>query len=221
MSADALKSWLQANQRAPESWRALATRAIASVDPDLWPAGTGPMVLFAAAQNAMTQAKVEVSRQPQEEEDAALDAVGRAIGTLRDAIERSPLPRGRATFTELSGGGLPPAALLIGWREVSDELLPGAYATSVVDILELADQLLKEHRAGQAVRAVTRHRGRPNEVAFVRWLSYFARRKDLRLKHGTLAAWCNVATESVLDAKDVEVILRNTTKPLKAPPAPR
>ncbi|MGC4395805.1 hypothetical protein [Hydrogenophaga sp. T2] len=179
------------------------------------------MVLFAAAQNAMAQAHVEISRQSQEEEVAALDAVGRAIGTLRDAIERSPLPRGRATLTELSGGGLPPASLLIGWREVPDDSMPGTYATSVVDILALADELLKQHRAGQAVRAVTRHRGRPNEVAFVRWLSYIARHKNLRLKHGTLAAWCNVATESVLDAKDVEVILRNTPKPLKAPPAPR
>lgn len=221
MSAASLRAWLQDNPRAPQAWRDLADRAIRSDDPHLWPPGVEPVPMFVAAKDALHQALVETARQPPAEEEADLEAVARAIAALRDAIERAPLPRGSATLGVITGGGLPVQKMLVGWRDVPDNLVPGAYATSIVNMLEAADRLLVQHRDGRNVRAVQRHRDRPTDTAFVRWLDYIARRRELPVSASALAAWCRVATHAALDARDVRVMLKDSPPELKVPLSPR
>lgn len=221
MSAAALRAWLRANPRAPRAWRELAERAVTAGDSDLWPAGVDPMPLYVAARDALRQASTETSRLTDEEETAALDDVARAIDALRQAIERAPLPRWEATMCILNGGRLPDAELLIGWRDMPENMLAGAYSTSVTDMLRVADELLRKHRAALPPRAVKRHRDRPAAVAFVRWMDFFSHRMELATKPKTVAAWCGVALGETLTARDVRTILRDTAEELKPRNRPR
>jgi hypothetical protein len=189
----------------PRAWRELAERAVQANEPALWPAGIDPLQVFAVARTALKLAGEETARQSADEEGAGLDAVQRALVTLREAIERSPLPRGQATMYTLSGAELPDIKCLIGWRNVSDHL--PAYSMSIVDILGIAEEKLQEHRTHLPERTVKRHRERPAAVAFVRWLDRAAKRRGMSLSATTLARWAEVAVGEALTPRDVRVIL--------------
>jgi hypothetical protein len=118
------------------------------------------------------------------------------------------LPRGQATLHTLRGAELPDVMLLLGWRDVPDNLLPAlGYTTSIVDVLSLAEDMLQRHRDALPARAVKRHRERPAVVAFVRRLNSEFVHRGKRLSAKTLAAWAEAAVGEVLTPRDVRVIL--------------
>ncbi|MCB1995327.1 MAG: hypothetical protein KDG57_05510 [Rhodoferax sp.] len=176
------------------------------------------MPIFVAARMALARSRTEIRRQPADEERAALDEVSEAILRLQDAIDRAPVPRGFARSYELpASNGLDAAEVFIGWSDV--KALRGAYRIAIVDVLRVATELVTGHIQSLPPRAVLRHRKRPQVIAFVRWMHYFALRAKAHAPAATIAAWANVALETAADdpvmQKDVSAMLRGVSGDLR------
>lgn len=174
-----IRAWLQLNRRAPGAWQVIAERlmgypAAAAMFQVFADHGLDEVLMFSATCAAVDCANRELCRPRRKDEGKALDKVQRAITALRKAIEASPLQKNSAVGPyELSADGKPTVRLRIGWRDLSDSASHAAlgYPLSVLEVLNIADDLLARHRKRLPLRVVGRRKDRPLEVAFVRHLS--------------------------------------------------
>src|SRR5574337_1669649 len=154
------------------------------------------------------------------DEAQALDRVARKVAELRDAIERSPLPADSATLGNITGRRVPAAQCVLFWRDIPDPSIDlPAYHLSIVGLLDAADRMLDEHRAGLAPRAVLRHRDRPAAAAFVRWADWLMGRAFGERPPGALAHLANAALDLAdpLGPDDVRAILKDSPEAFTAP----
>lgn len=215
--AEVLRQWLHGNPTAPASLRHVASKLAGYHDPAaLWAEfaqhSDVTIVVCVDAHIAWTAQQAEVSRQTRKEESDALALVGKRLKDLRDAIETAPLPKGRSTVSTITAAGMPDVLVRVGWRDLPDApALSGfGYSITVLEVLDLAAELLDQHIAALPARAVGKHKDRPDVKSFVTRLAYlFAARFHGQPMHAAVAHVTNALFEMDVpkDAGDIRAML--------------
>ena len=221
---EGLKQWLADNPNPVHPHIAirchLAQKLIEDQDmtrawPELEKRGIGALPFLSLVQNSFESARKEIKRQPVSEVSSQLATVDRLIGELREAIEQSPLPPNMGWPYEISHSTLPSLNVLIGWRDMAGCDFFGVHTQSIVEMLDIASELVGNFRKNQPPRTVIRHTKRPEITAFVRWLGWRVNHEYGFELPGTLARVANAVYEPTqpLDKEDVKGILRTASPP--------
>jgi len=221
-----LKRWL-ADRPNPDQPLLMASQGVARrllEDPDMGRAwveltrrGIGGLDLRAKVENAMRNAANEVNTQTPAEIKRQLDGVESLIHKLRDAIEKSPLRANSGTPILLKHGELAPVMLTFGWHAMSKRADWFYQPFSVVEALEVALEMLGQHRNSEPARAVLRQKGNPEIRAFVVNLGWLICKEFGTYLPGTIARIANAVyePETPMDKEAVKTILKSSPEPFQ------
>lgn len=215
--ADELKAWRSSNPSAPRDWLVLADRLASHRDMhhvwiELRKRGAAPLAVFSDVCEAFRHAHNEDRRPTTKLERQNFDRVKYAARRLKRAINDSSLPANSGTFCELPCEGQKSVSLLVGWRNLPADGYGLAYPLSVLDFLDLVEQLVDSGAETLPPRSTARQRGRHLESAFVRWLAFFFRQRFGAELHATIARLASAALDlkDTLDKNNVEAILKDS-----------
>jgi hypothetical protein len=176
-------------------------------------------LVFDAVRQAFKHAQEETNRQTATEEAEELDRVRRLAIELKEAIERSSLPRNWATQLELTQEGEKSLELHVGWRDLPKHGFVRGFPISIVELLDLAVTLVDRHITQLPPRAVLRNRGATAlPSSFVRWLTWHLSDRGLCTVTPTvMARIANAALDlkEPLDKDDVKTILKEPPPPFR------
>jgi hypothetical protein len=221
--------WIAKHRRsAPAAWVAIAeslrrSKEMAQVWSALAADGMHPMQVFSVVRHAVADAAKEFQRLPSKAELASLARVKRAALQLKRMIEQSPLPSDWGSHRTLTQEGLPQVPVVIGWRGLSPDGHGLGYSIAIVDVLDLAVELVEQHEAKLARRSVPRRKdGTPGASAvnaareervrmLVRWLTYRIKHKTGKLHRASVARIANAVLRlsQPIDADRVKLIWKD------------
>lgn len=161
---------------------------------------------------ALEDAHKECRRATTSHEEERIDAVRRALSSLRKAIERAPSPYFDVAHIDIAINEQPVA---FSWRasgaKASENFKPVLLPVCLDECLELAEKLLAGIERSRPARTVSRQRADPLLAAFVHHLAArFNHEYGLEMK-GTVASIAMAALDREIVTKEhVERILRTT-----------
>ena len=112
---------------------------------------------------------------------------------------------------ELECDGWKSVPVVIGWRNLNPNGYGLGYPISIVDLLDRVVEMVDRELESRPLRSISRHRMRPLESAFVRWLTFYMTKRFGDEMHATVARITSAALEldNPLDKRGVEAILKN------------
>lgn len=163
-------------------------------------------------------AREEVKRLPENEELDRLNDVIKAIGKLRDAIERAPLFLGVGLSPKLPGLASP---AFFSWRHTASTGLKDMPVICFDDILEWAEANANFTAGVSRPRTIQRQRVSPETAVFVRYIGTWFKDEFRDALKGTVASIATAALNlsEPLTAEQVDRILRDFDGSKLHPPA--
>jgi hypothetical protein len=167
--------------------------------------------------SALEQALQEVNRPSVKDENTDLARIIKLITDLKREI-KTTLPGDWCQGYELAAEGQKTVMLDLGWHSLRSEGYFG-YPLSVVEVLDMAVEMIEARTKNLPIRAITRRGDSPEIQSFVRHLAWQFAREFKQEMRGTIAHITNAIFDPAdpLDVSDVEGILKDRPAPFKAP----